>query len=107
MTAVMAQEFDTFWKAYPHRVGKIAAMKAYEKARKLATAEQLLEGVAAYRQHKPGWQAYANPATWLNQGRWEDEWDVPPTPVARELPDWYAEVYAQAVEREQARKQPN
>jgi hypothetical protein len=82
MTAAMQGEFDTWWKAYPEKVGKLAAMKAYEKARKLATAEQLLEGVAAYRQHKPGWKAWAHASTYLNEGRWMDEYDTArPMPV--------------------------
>lgn len=105
MTSVMQAEFTEFWKVYPAKVAKLAAMKAYEKARKLATAQELIEGVARYRQHKPAWQAYAHPASWLNAGRWLDDYDAPAVPIARELPDWYAEQYAAAEAREKARQQ--
>lgn len=103
MNAAMQTEFNEFWKCYPHRVAKLAAMKAYEKARKQATAAQLLDGIAAYRRHKPAWQAWAYASSWLNAGRWLDDYDAPAVPIARELPDWYAEQYAAAEKRETER----
>lgn len=73
-SARMAEdEFDQFWRLYPLRVGKLAAVKAYAKARKTASQDEILQGVSRYVEHKPEWQAYAHPATWLNQGRWADE----------------------------------
>jgi hypothetical protein len=81
MTAAMQSEFDAFWNAYPRRIGKLEAIKAYMKARKLATAEQILAGVEAYRQHKPGWQAWKHPGPWLNAGRFLDEYETRPMPV--------------------------
>ena len=72
-------DFDTFWHEYPKKVGKGAAKKAFEKARKKASIETL---VTAVRRQKCGsqWtkddgQYIPNPATWLNQERWEDEVD--------------------------------
>ena len=72
-------DFDTFWSEYPKKVGKGAAKKAFEKARKKASIETL---VTAVRRQKCGsqWtkddgQYIPNPATWLNQERWEDEVD--------------------------------
>lgn len=68
--------FDAFWSHYPRRVGKLVAMKAYEKAMKLATHEQIMAGVELYRAHLPREAQYiAHPATWLNQGRWLDEYE--------------------------------
>lgn len=67
-------DFDQFWNRFPRRIGKFDAMRAYEKARRLATAAQILDGVDAYVIHKPHWQDFCHPATWLNQGRWLDEW---------------------------------
>jgi len=64
-------DFEAFWRAYPRKVGKLAAERAYGKARKLATAEELLAGVARYR--KPSYADWCHPTTWLNQGRWLDE----------------------------------
>lgn len=85
--AVAAGEFEAFWKAYPRKVGKLAAAKAYAVARKQATAEQLLAGIALYRQTKPAYADWCHPMTWLNQGRWLDEvasapasWVCPHTP---------------------------
>lgn len=72
-------DFDAFWSEYPRKVGKGAAKKAFEKARKKATLESL---VSAVRRQKCGSQwtkddgrFIPNPATWLNQERWEDEVD--------------------------------
>ena len=69
--------FDRFWSEYPKKVGKIAARKAFERASKVAALETLL---TAIRRQKCGSQwsrengrYIPNPATWLNQGRWEDE----------------------------------
>lgn len=67
--------FEKFWLACPRRVGKEAARKAYEKARKLASDEELLTGIRRYAAARVGQeeQFTVHPATWLNQGRWADE----------------------------------
>ena len=71
-------EFTEFWTAFPRKIGKIAAKKAYDKARRSgATQRELLDGVALYVQHKPAYADYCHPATWLNSGRWQDEWGAP------------------------------
>lgn len=75
----MQTEFDAFWKNYPRRTGKLAAEKAYGKARKIASAETILAGIEQYRAHKPEYADWCHPATWLNQGRWMDEWTTTPT----------------------------
>lgn len=67
-------EWDTFWAAYPRKVGKLAAEKAYRKARTRATQEQLMTGLRAYLEHKPSYADWCHPQTWLNSGRWLDEW---------------------------------
>ncbi len=74
----MASEFEMFWDKCPVKKARLLAEKAYVKARKRATAQELLDGMDRYVENKPGWQEYAYPATWLNQGRWLDE-----APVAR------------------------
>lgn len=51
-------------------------MKAYDKARKLATDAEILAGVEQYKKSKPAYADYCHPATWLNQGRWMDEPDT-------------------------------
>jgi len=68
----LVTHFAEWWQAFPNKVGKGAAEKAYEKAIRLASPEVLLDGVhryAAKRDDRP----WCNPATWLNQRRWEDE----------------------------------
>jgi hypothetical protein len=76
-------DFDQFWAAYPRRVGKLAAQKAYMKARKIATQEELLKGVAAYIRHKPAYADFCHPTTFLSQGRWMDELEDPETRPCR------------------------
>lgn len=74
-----AREFANWWNAYPAKVGKGAAEKAYTKARTLADADVLLAGVQRYavkRDDRP----WCNPATWLNQQRWLDEEPAPMQP---------------------------
>lgn len=77
--------FDTFWKAYPSKVGKDAAKKAFAKRK--PTDELLGEMLKAIAEQKTSlaWikedgQFIPHPATWLNQGRWMDE--VPGVPAA-------------------------
>jgi hypothetical protein len=70
--------FDTFWQAYPRHVGKLAAMKAYAKALRLASAEQILAGVEVYKRIKPPYADWAHASSWLNAGRWMDEPDAQP-----------------------------
>jgi hypothetical protein len=74
----LASEFEAmFWLVYPKREAKKAALKAYAKARVEATAEQIVEAVHQYIAHKPSWQNYALPGSWLNAGRYFDEYDAP------------------------------
>jgi uncharacterized protein YdaU (DUF1376 family) len=77
--------FDAFWKAYPRKVGKQAALKAWRKLRPgPELAERILEAVAAQKRgeawRRDGGQFIPHPTTWLNQGRWDDE---PPELPAR------------------------
>lgn len=73
----LEQRFETFWKAYPKKTGKGAAEKSFEKIRptKELFAEMMaaLEAVKTSEQwQKDSGQFIPNPATWLNQKRWED-----------------------------------
>lgn len=73
--AALSTEFDAFWKSYPRKVGKDAARKAYAKAAKSATSEEILTGVENLRVEVAGkeQQFIPHPTTWLNAGRWQDE----------------------------------
>ena len=70
------RDFAEWWRAYPLKVGKLAAEQKYRAARtkRKASAQDLLTGLAQYIAHKPEWQHYANPGTWLHQGRWMDDY---------------------------------
>jgi hypothetical protein len=80
--ASLVDDFDIFWAAYPRREAKLAALKAYTKARRLASAEDILAGVERYKLRMPEERQYRPlPASFLNAGRWMDEDDQPVTVV--------------------------
>ena len=65
--------FDMFWSAYPRKVGKQAAQKAFIKALKIAPVEDIVAGARRYAQDPNRVDAFtAHPTTWLNAGRWAD-----------------------------------
>lgn len=68
-------EFDIFWNAYPTKVGKQPARKAFDKVKvPIETLVAAIERQKCSSQwSKDGGQYIPNPATWLNQGRWTDE----------------------------------
>ena len=66
--------FDAFWEIYPRKVAKQDALKCYERALRLASAEEILAGAQRFANDPnriPGFTPH--PTTWLNQGRWSDE----------------------------------
>lgn len=96
------EQFEQFWQAYPKHVGKPLAKAKWDKitnggltTRTLdkdsgtyvtlklqATAEVIIEGAKRCRAHFTDKQTYKlkddgryikNPASWLNQGCWEDD----------------------------------
>jgi DNA-binding MarR family transcriptional regulator len=69
--------FAEFWERYPRRIGKAAARKAYVKAMKVATPDDIMFGLS---QQMPSLasreqQYIPHPSTWLTQERWNDEPD--------------------------------
>jgi hypothetical protein len=66
-------EFADFWNLWPNKVGKPAALKAFVGARKRAGLDAIVNGVFAYIRDKPPDRAWLNPATFLNQNRWDDQ----------------------------------
>lgn len=66
--------FAEFWSAYPKKVGKGAAETSWKKLRPdLATCLTALSIAKTSRDWlKENGQYIPNPATWLNQRRWED-----------------------------------
>ena len=73
--AARERAFAEFWDLYPLKKAKVAAEKAYAKALKSATSEEVLAGLRAQlpRMTQGDPKFIPHPTTWLNQGRWADE----------------------------------
>lgn len=89
-------EFDRFYAAYPRKVGKGQAQKAYAQAvRRKASAAEIMAGLdrAKRRWVDDGTegQFIPHPATWLNGERWAD--DPMPMPTLRRAVADYRERY--------------
>lgn len=74
------EAFDKdFWPDYPRKIGKKAARKAWLGVRPWTqeTCDALFAGLARWkrywREHETAIEYIPYPATWLNQGRHEDE----------------------------------
>ncbi len=66
--------FDAWWEVYPRKVGKRTARAAYDRARRRATTEMILDGAVRYRDDPNREKPYtAHPTTWLNRDGWQDE----------------------------------
>lgn len=83
--------FDAFWQAYPHKVGKQTARKAFRNAG-LVPLTALVSAVQDYIRTKPPDRQWCNPATWLNQERWLDQ-------PARAGPVDYADLTTETLRR--------
>ncbi len=69
--------FEPFWAAYPRKIGKFSAQKAW---RKLSGNTELVKRImlALEQQKANNWMGKSNefvpyPATWINGERWNDE----------------------------------
>jgi len=82
--------FDRFWDVYPKKVGKDAARKAFAKVK--VQADDLITAVETQKQSaqwkKNNGQFIPNPATWLNQGRWDDELEMAETQNGKMTTFW-------------------
>lgn len=67
--------FEQFWTVYPMKKGKEAARKAFKRVAlsKKVTFDDLMLGLERYKLNI-GDTPYCHPTTWLNQGRWADEY---------------------------------
>lgn len=89
----MSDEFEVFWKAYPRKVAKADARKAWKQTEHLrpdlqavlkavkaaCTTDQWMRGGGTFIPHA---------STWLRGERWEDEHEVKIEGVVNEKP-WY------------------
>ena len=81
--SLLERRFDEFWAAYPKKVGKKAAWNAWKKVK--PDAELFDKIMTAIGRAKATWQwqrengrYIPNPKTWLNEGRWDDEYKEGP-----------------------------
>lgn len=73
-------EFEVFWSAYPHQVGKPAALEAYVSARSRGSPhDEIVEGARHYWRTKPPDRQWLNPSTFLAEQRWLDKPAPAPT----------------------------
>lgn len=85
MTKHQLQRFDDFWNAWPKKVARRDAEKAWEKEGCDEKADVVIEAVK--RQLRTIWSGkepkfIPYPATWLRGHRWQDELLSPTAPVA-------------------------
>ena len=71
-------DFEGFWKAYPRKVGKAAAQRVWRKVVKgNGFLDRVLQALAQQGKSdqwtREGGRFIPHPATWLRDGRWEDE----------------------------------
>lgn len=71
-------DFDLFWEAYPRRVGKLDAQKAWRQTSSerppIDVVIEKIERLLRTRQwREAGGRFIPHPATWLRRGGWADE----------------------------------
>ena len=71
--------FDEFWQAYPRKIGKGAARKAYARALRITDHDTIMGALSDQRPAMEAKESKFIPhaSTWLNQERWEDEPEQP------------------------------
>lgn len=81
----LRNDFETFWQAYPNKTGKDKAWEVWKSQKNTLRRPPLamvLTVIARAKQSrkwmKDDGEYIPNPATWLNQGRWDDEPAMPP-----------------------------
>jgi hypothetical protein len=78
--------FVAFYDAYPKKVSKVSAEAAYSKAIKKVSHDVLMAGLEKYKTqlaiNKTESKFIKQPATWLNQGCWEDSYEQQTQKVA-------------------------
>ena len=75
------EAFEVFWKAYPRKVGKQDARRAFNRIPRSAWPQILpaIESQKTSRQWQDADGRYIpHPATWLNRGGWEDQLEQRP-----------------------------
>jgi len=87
--SLVSELFDNFWKEYPRKSDKRAALKAFRSALNRASFEDILAGVLRYAQdpNLPETRFIKHPATWLNADAWENG-PLPEIRKKKKQTDW-------------------
>lgn len=80
-SSLYTPEFESWYAHYPRKESKLAAQRAFTKALKQGvTIEHMTEGVKNFVAHleaSPREKKYIPlPATWLNAGKYDDEYET-------------------------------
>lgn len=75
--------FSVFWEAYPKKVSKPDALKAWKKLKPDAgLLKAIMDGLSRWKEsdqwNRDNGQYIPYPATWLNKQKWEDEISTAP-----------------------------
>lgn len=75
---IQEKRFDEFWKLYPKKQGKGAARRCWVRIKPdtelfETIIKAVMDAKMSEQWQKERGQFIPNPATWLNQSRWEDE----------------------------------
>jgi hypothetical protein len=83
-------QFVRFWAAYPRRIGKGQARRAWAKAVKGTDAEKIIEAASRFAADRGNQdpQFIPHPTTWLNGERWNDAPDPLPPREAGPVMPW-------------------
>lgn len=84
-----SSRFEVFWKAYPRKVCKKDAKKAFEKINPDEALLQTMLKAVRQQSNTPSWtkdggKYIPHPTTWLNGARWEDDESTAPA----DADDW-------------------
>lgn len=86
----LRSEFEDFWNGWPNKVGKPKALTSFIGKRKTHSLQAIIAGRDRYVRTKPPDRPWLNPATFLNQERFNDQPAETGKPAATgvELPKW-------------------
>ena len=101
LTSPLSPSFHQFWSAYPRKVGKGQAQKAYAKAIRKAEPEVILARLEVWKASKdfPEIGFVPHASTWLNGERWLDELgDEPPKPKTKAEQDAFLQEHYKRME---------
>lgn len=92
-------DFDRFWNAYPRKLAKGDARKAWQQTADIRPSiDRVLQAIDAARRtdqwRRDGGQFVPYPATWLRAERWDDVHEVEVEPVIEKRPapaGWWAD----------------